>query len=160
MNSGYQANTWQNLSVIVEDALSTVAFYVGDKNRLFTVSAEEKRSYLSLSKDFLRSLMLFPGTLKTGGAKNIVEFNNEIFRAAIYTKQVVESGMAQELAGDKNRRNGGGLQGLFPELSESSGEGFVRVERIEGKTKQQNYDAVKVLLSLSKSYVKGSATKI
>ncbi len=148
---------WQNLSVMVEDALSTGGslFYVGDKKQaIYRFRGGEAELFELVKKDFSPKFNVISRHLANNwrSQKNIVEFNNEIFSRSNLHKAIVESGMAEELAGDKNIEE---ILEVFKDSSqnyqESNGEGFVRVERIEGKTKQQNYDAVKIkLLSLVK----------
>lgn len=148
---------WQNLSIMVEDALSTGGslFYVGDKKQaIYRFRGGEASLFDLVKKDFSPRFNVISTNLTNNwrSQKNIVEFNNEIFSRNNLRRAIVESGMAQEFAAEENIEE---ILEVFKDSSQSyqdiNQEGFVSVERLEGKTKQQNYDAAKVkLLALVK----------
>ncbi|MFA5304688.1 MAG: UvrD-helicase domain-containing protein [Candidatus Omnitrophota bacterium] len=147
---------WRNLEMMVEDALSTGGslFYVGDKKQaIYRFRGGESRLFDLVKNNFSSRFNVISKHLTNNwrSQKAIVEFNNEIFSKENLRKAIVGCGMAQDL-GQENINE---VLDVFKDSSQSyqdtNQEGFVSVERIVGKTKQQNYDAVKLkLLTLIK----------
>jgi len=143
---------WHNLSVMIEDALASGGslFYVGDKKQaIYRFRGGEAGLFDLVKNDFSRRFTVVPRHLLNNwrSQKAIVEFNNEIFSKNNLRRAITDSGMGQELADEENI---GEILEVFKDSSQSyqdtNQEGFVSVSRIQGKTKQQNYDAVKVKL--------------
>ncbi|MDD4955657.1 MAG: UvrD-helicase domain-containing protein, partial [Candidatus Omnitrophica bacterium] len=140
---------WRNLFPMVEDALSTGGslFYVGDKKQaIYRFRAGEAGLFDLVKNDFSGRFNVIPKHLVNNwrSQKAIVEFNNEIFSKDNLRRAIIDSGMADEFADKDNIEE---VLEVFKDSSQSyqdsNKEGFVSVERIVGKTKQQNYDAVK-----------------
>ncbi|MCK9572880.1 MAG: UvrD-helicase domain-containing protein [Candidatus Omnitrophica bacterium] len=142
---------WRNLEMMVEDALSTGGslFYVGDKKQaIYRFRGGESGLFDLVKNDFSPRFNVISKHLINNwrSQKQIVEFNNEIFSRENLRKAIIGCGMAQDL-GQENINE---VLDVFKDSSQSyqdtNQEGFVSIERIVGKTKQQNYDAVKLKL--------------
>ncbi|MDD4182752.1 MAG: UvrD-helicase domain-containing protein, partial [Candidatus Omnitrophica bacterium] len=148
---------WRNLTAMVEDALSAGGslFYVGDKKQaIYRFRGGEAGLFDLVKNDFSRRFTVTSKHLVNNwrSQKMIVEFNNEIFSKDNLRRAISNSAMGQELATEENIDE---ILEVFKDSSQSyqaaNQEGFVHIERIEGKTKQQNYDAVRLkLLTLMK----------
>jgi len=148
---------WRNLALMVEDALSSGGslFYVGDKKQaIYRFRGGEAGLFDLVKNDFSPRFNVISRHLVNNwrSQKAIVEFNNEIFSKDNLRLAIINSGIAQELANENNIEE---ILEVFKDSSQSyqenNKEGFVYVERIVGKTKQQNYDAVRIkLLALIK----------
>lgn len=148
---------WRNLEMMVEDALSSGGslFYVGDKKQaIYRFRGGEAKLFDLVRNEFSPRFNVTSSHLVNNwrSQKAIVEFNNEIFSRDNLRRAITGCGMAEELGAEENIDE---ILDVFKDSSQSyqntSQEGFVHVERIEGKTKQQNYDAVRLkLLALIK----------
>ncbi|NQT28772.1 MAG: UvrD-helicase domain-containing protein [Candidatus Omnitrophica bacterium] len=140
---------WENLEMMVEEALSTGGslFYVGDKKQaIYRFRGGEVELFDAIRKKFahfnVRNTQL---TENWRSQKAIVEFNNKVFSKENLKTVLDLSGMAKELG--RKRKNIDEILDIFKDATQKQREdndcGYVYVERIEEKNKQERDEVMR-----------------
>lgn len=148
---------WHNLRIMVEEALSNGGslFYVGDKKQaIYRFRGGEIQLFDTLRDKFAHFNILNDYLKKNWRSqKAIVDFNNKVFSEDNLKQALVFSGIAKELGEDENCFNEilDVFKGSAQESSQDCPHGYVCVERIEEKDRQERDEIIQPkVLSLIK----------
>jgi len=139
---------WCNLKEMVREALSTGGslFYVGDKKQaIYRFRGGEARLFDAVREEFTHFNVKNVNLIKNWRSQRaIIEFNNKVFSKENLEKALESSGIAKELGEKKESINE--ILNIFKDTKqkqrESNDGGYVYVERIQEKNKQERDEII------------------
>ncbi|MFH1442085.1 MAG: UvrD-helicase domain-containing protein [Candidatus Omnitrophota bacterium] len=142
---------WDNLFIMVEEALATRGslFYVGDKKQAIYRFRGGEVSLIDLVKERFKSSNLIQNTLSKNyrSQKEIVEFNNKVFSRENLIRFISVKEQAQKdslkLLPEEITQIIEVFSGSEQSYREDKTQGYVQVEYIECKIKQERDDILK-----------------
>lgn len=139
---------WSNLREMVREALSTGGslFYVGDKKQaIYRFRGGEAKLFDAVREEFAHFNVKNTNLMKNWRSQRaIIEFNNKVFSKENLEKALELSGIAKELGGEKESISE--ILDIFKDTRqkqrEGNDEGYVYVERIQEKNKQERDEII------------------
>lgn len=145
---------WKNLLIMVEDALASNGslFYVGDRKQAIYRFRGGEASLIDMAKERFTTVKPILSSLNKNyrSQKEVVEFNNRLFsqenlRRFLAQREDARKGTI-ELSDEDVAEITGVFAGSYQIYKDENNAGYVRLEHISGKTKDEQEDVLKMKL--------------